>query len=239
MSSSWLEQSIPSTNTYVIDAKSATAQARLIDQETLLTEAMGGPPPEQSAQALEHIHDVLDIGCGPGGWVHTVAQTYPQTQATGIDVSTTMITYAQAIAHLCYKGYAFIPPSLQEIAALFARWRPDVGGSVQSYKRRHLGITPMLGSWFYQTGYQQVQQIPTAIEVSAGTQAHPCFTLQVETFIRQITPFLLAMRVVTEEAYERLCVQVKAEVQQDTFCGLCFMLSVFGQRPGSENAAPL
>src|SRR5260370_21869077 len=94
MSSSWLEQSIPSTNTY------------LIDKKTLLTEAMGGPPPEQSAQALEHIHDVLDIGCGPGGWVHTVAQTYPQTQATGIDVSTTMITYAQAIAHVMRLGNA-------------------------------------------------------------------------------------------------------------------------------------
>lgn len=102
-----------------------------------------------------------------------------------------------------------------------------------------LGITPLLASWFHAAGYQQVQQVLTAIEVSAGMEAHLCFTLQVEAFAQQIKPFLLEQGVITAGAYEQLCTQVEAEVQQDTFCGLCFLLSVLGQKPGAANAAPL
>jgi ubiquinone/menaquinone biosynthesis C-methylase UbiE len=39
---------------------------------------------------------VLDIGCGPGGWVIDMAQTYPQIEKLyGIDISPTMIQYAR------------------------------------------------------------------------------------------------------------------------------------------------
>lgn len=37
MSSSWLEQTLQTTNTYVLNAGSSTEQARLIDQEAWLT----------------------------------------------------------------------------------------------------------------------------------------------------------------------------------------------------------
>ena len=100
MTNHWLEQTLPGTptTTYVIDAESASEQARLIDQDTLLTEAMGGPLPEQTGEELRSIRDVLDIACGPGGWVQRVARDYPQMHVTGIDISTTMINYAQAMA---------------------------------------------------------------------------------------------------------------------------------------------
>lgn len=105
--------------------------------------------------------------------------------------------------------------------------------------RRHLGITPRLSSWFHEAGYQQVQQVLTAIEVSAGMEAHPCFALQVEAFAQHIKPWLLAQGVVTTGAYEQLCLQVEAEVQQETFRGLCSLLSVLGHTPMQENAARL
>lgn len=105
MTSHWLEQATQ-TNSYVIDAESATEQARLIDQEVLLSEAMGGSLSELSALELDSIHDVLDIGCGPGGWVQRVAQTYPQMQTTGIDISATMIAYGQALARVMRQGNA-------------------------------------------------------------------------------------------------------------------------------------
>lgn len=89
-----------SANTYVIDAESAAEQARLLDQDTLLTEAMGGPLSEQGEEALRGIRDVLDIGCGPGGWVQRMARDYPHMQVTGIDLSPTMIAYAQAMAQV-------------------------------------------------------------------------------------------------------------------------------------------
>lgn len=102
---------------------------------------------------------------------------------------------------------------------------------------RHLGIMPLLGIWFHEAGFQHMQQVLTAIEVSSGTEAHACFLLQVGAFTRQIAPFLLTQRVVTRDAYARLCVQLEAEVQQETFCGLCSLLSVLAQKPGAGNAA--
>lgn len=100
MTSLSLEHAAQPANTYVIDAESAAEQARLLDQDTLLTEAMGGPLSEQGEDALHGVRDVLDIGCGPGGWVQRVARDYPQMQVTGIDLSPTMITYAQAMARV-------------------------------------------------------------------------------------------------------------------------------------------
>ncbi len=41
---------------------------------------------------------VLDVGCGPGGWVLDVAFAYPKTHVVGIDVSPIMIEYAHAQA---------------------------------------------------------------------------------------------------------------------------------------------
>ena len=83
---------------YVIDAESAVEQARLLDQDVLLTDAMGGPLSEQAGETLDTIRDVLDIACGSGGWVHRVARDYPHMHITGMDSSATMISYAQALA---------------------------------------------------------------------------------------------------------------------------------------------
>ncbi len=61
-------------NTYVIDAESGAEMARLIDQDRIATRAMGGLFSERDD--LSTIFDVLDIGCGPGGWVLDVAHHY-------------------------------------------------------------------------------------------------------------------------------------------------------------------
>ncbi|GHO99334.1 hypothetical protein KSF_093820 [Reticulibacter mediterranei] len=85
-----------SENTYFIDHESGAEMARLLDQDRLYTEAMGGFFSERSD--LSTIHRMLDIGCGPGGWVQEVAYAYPDKEVVGIDISTAMISYAQAQA---------------------------------------------------------------------------------------------------------------------------------------------
>ncbi|MBA2391121.1 MAG: class I SAM-dependent methyltransferase [Ktedonobacteraceae bacterium] len=87
-----------SDNSYVIDAESGEEMARLIDQDRLVTRTMGGLFSER--EDLSTIFDVLDIGCGPGGWVLDVAHTYPEMEVTGIDISESMIQYAQAYAQV-------------------------------------------------------------------------------------------------------------------------------------------
>jgi ubiquinone/menaquinone biosynthesis C-methylase UbiE len=83
-------------SSYVIDAEDAAEMARLVEQDRLLTRGMGGIFPE--SPHLNDMNDILDIGCGPGGWVCDVAFEYPKIQVTGIDISRTMIEYARAMA---------------------------------------------------------------------------------------------------------------------------------------------
>ncbi len=85
-----------SESTYVIDAENAAEMARLMNQALFLTKRMGGLFPERSD--LANIHDVLDIACGPGGWVLDVARSYPSVQVIGIDISQIMVAYARALA---------------------------------------------------------------------------------------------------------------------------------------------
>jgi ubiquinone/menaquinone biosynthesis C-methylase UbiE len=82
---------------YIIDPESGAEMARLLTQDRLITKAMGGLLPELSD--LSSIQRLLDVACGPGGWALEVAATHPTIEIMGIDISQTMIQYAQAQAH--------------------------------------------------------------------------------------------------------------------------------------------
>lgn len=87
------------TNHYIIDAENGTEMARLIVQDQLFTQAMGDLFPEYREEELpEQIHAVLDVGCGPAGWTLAVAHRYADIEVTGIDISESMIRYAQTRA---------------------------------------------------------------------------------------------------------------------------------------------
>lgn len=83
-------------NTYVIDSESAAEMARLMRQDHLLTQGMGGLFPE--GIDLSSVQNVLDIACGPGGWVQEVAFRYTDIDVVGVDISERMIAYARAQA---------------------------------------------------------------------------------------------------------------------------------------------
>src|SRR5688500_3870677 len=80
--------------TYLLDPESAAEMGRLLLQDRLLNEAMDGLLPERTEQEIAAIRNILDVGCGPGGWAMSVAQTYPHIHVTGIDISQLMISYA-------------------------------------------------------------------------------------------------------------------------------------------------
>src|SRR2546429_7102739 len=85
-------------STYILDSESSAEMARLVRQDRLITQGMGGLFPERSD--LTGIARVLDIGCGPGGWVIEVAFNHPNVQVVGIDISQIMIQYARIHAEL-------------------------------------------------------------------------------------------------------------------------------------------
>jgi ubiquinone/menaquinone biosynthesis C-methylase UbiE len=86
------------SNNYWIDIEDAAETARLIDQDRLITDYLGGPFPD--AFVPPKAGRVLDIACGPGGWALNVACNYPNFEVVGIDLSTTLIQYALAFAHV-------------------------------------------------------------------------------------------------------------------------------------------
>ena len=77
---------------FVQDRSNQEELKRLVVQERMVTDAMGGALPE--LQDPTQFHRVLDIGCGPGGWIIEMAQAYPQMKLYGIDISPTLINYA-------------------------------------------------------------------------------------------------------------------------------------------------
>src|SRR5215467_4144917 len=89
-------ESSQNESTYVFDSESAAEMARLLDQELLVSKQMGGLLEERPDFA--NIHRVLDIGCGPGGWVQEVTFAHPEIEVIGIDISQTMIQYARVQA---------------------------------------------------------------------------------------------------------------------------------------------
>jgi SAM-dependent methyltransferase len=83
-------------NTYIFDAESPMELARLINQHQFVTSAMGGPL--NGLPELPEGARVLDLACGPGGWVLDVAFARPDIEACGVDLSRTMVDYAYARA---------------------------------------------------------------------------------------------------------------------------------------------
>jgi ubiquinone/menaquinone biosynthesis C-methylase UbiE len=77
----------------VYDVESATEMGRLLNKARLQTMNMGGLLPEHPDPSA--LHDVLDIACGPGAWILDMARSFPHMSLVGIDISETMIGFAQ------------------------------------------------------------------------------------------------------------------------------------------------
>ena len=86
----------PSTY-FVQDRSNEDELARLRVQDQFLTMKMGGVLPEQ--EALGRFQRVLDVGCGTGGWLITLAQQVPSAPLlVGVDASRRMVEYARSQA---------------------------------------------------------------------------------------------------------------------------------------------
>ncbi len=91
-----MNNSTQTTNTYMLNPEDPAETARLIDLDRTVTQEMGGPlvgVPDLPGGA-----QVLDVGCGPGGWVLDVAFERPDIEVAGVDRSNILVEYAYARA---------------------------------------------------------------------------------------------------------------------------------------------
>ncbi len=86
-----------SASTYIVHDKKQRAELlRLNIQSRMITAAMGGALAEQSDPSS--FRRVLEVACGTGGWVLEAAQTYPEMDVVGVDISTLLIDYSRTQA---------------------------------------------------------------------------------------------------------------------------------------------
>jgi ubiquinone/menaquinone biosynthesis C-methylase UbiE len=82
---------------FMLDRSGEEELARLMIQDHMLTTGMGGVLPEQSDVAA--FQQVLDVGCGTGGWLLQAAKAYPSMKRLiGVDIGRQMIEYARTQA---------------------------------------------------------------------------------------------------------------------------------------------
>jgi ubiquinone/menaquinone biosynthesis C-methylase UbiE len=108
MTPSFKPQGKEQPGTYFVQDRSNKEELqRLQLQDHLLTAAMGGVLPEQPDP--HRFRRVLDVGCGPGGWLIALAQASPDGQVLiGIDISQRMIEHAREQAsHAGLASIAF------------------------------------------------------------------------------------------------------------------------------------
>lgn len=163
--------------------------------------------------------------CRPGGIVRWMETELPITNSPAFERLMTLTCRA-----LQEAGHSFISTTMWEINALFDAWRVGQGGQPLAYERRYLGITMMMGSWLRQAGWQNIGQAVHAVEVSAHLLMWEAFVQQALVFVRRITPFLLQQQVVSAAEPGELTRQLQDELRNPQFCGICYMLTVYGQR---------
>ncbi|MDQ2904449.1 MAG: class I SAM-dependent methyltransferase [Chloroflexota bacterium] len=274
-------------NTYVIDAESATEMARLMNQNRLVTENMGGLFSE-GAYDLARINTVLDIACGPGAWVLEVAHKYPKVQVVGMDISSAVIEYARAQAwaqgldnvkfevmdalhplEFVDNSWGLVNlrfgtgviPSSSWLSLLKECWRVTcVGGIMRltevelsitnnlAFERmsgllaralqlagytfspdgRSLGNIPVLLRLMRLAGWRDIGKQAHIIDFSAGTGVHrDCYQNSMVAF-KLLQPFLIKCGVTTQEEIDALYQQAMTEMLLDSFCGVCFYLTMWG-----------
>lgn len=166
----------------------------------------------------------------------------PITNSAAFERLTSLVCEALQLA-----GQSFIPESMWEWTGLVAARSGKAGVERSSYRRRALGITPMLGLWLRSAGCGAQRERPLysiwgidervidetayAIEVSAGQPAHAGFVGQARRFAGQVKPFLLRTGVIEEREHAALCDQLETELTNQEFCGLSFLLRVWAPRP--------
>lgn len=99
---------VRNTPSNFLNMDSGAEIARQMDQDLLITRAMGGLFAEHPD--LMQVQQVLDVCCGPGGWALELAFMYPHLEVTGIDKSRNMVDYARAQARVQRLENIFFHP---------------------------------------------------------------------------------------------------------------------------------
>ena len=121
-------------------------------------------------------------------------------------------------------------PAMEQMLGLIGRALKRVGQSF-SPSGNLVGITPMLRSLLKDAGCTNVQHMAHVIDYSSGEPVHDAFCKDFATVYRLMQPFLIGVGVTTQEEVDHLQQQMEAEMMQDDFRAIMFILTAWGTKP--------
>ena len=121
-------------------------------------------------------------------------------------------------------------PAFEKMGAMLTHVGTVTGRSF-SPDGRHIGITPMLGRFLRDAGFVDIQRKAHVLDFSAGAEDYGNTYQDLMAGLKLLEPFLVLAKVTTEEEFEELYQQALAELMLDSFCGVGYMLTVWGKKP--------
>ncbi len=121
-------------------------------------------------------------------------------------------------------------PALENLNALLIRALKAQGESF-SQSGRFTGVLPMLGKFFQDLGYVNIQHKSHVIDYSYGTETYVGFKQDAAANFQLFQPFIIRMGVATKEELGALYEQMLSEMASESFRGLMFPLTVWGEKP--------
>ena len=88
----------PTPTSSIFNPEDPFEQVRLQQLDTLMNRILQHPLAGLPEALVARMGTVLDLACGPGGWVLDVAFSHPHMDVAGIDLSQSIIDYANACA---------------------------------------------------------------------------------------------------------------------------------------------
>lgn len=112
---------------------------------------------------------------------------------------------------------------------LIAAQRSGISHTVNGH---NLGITPWLSRHLRDAGCVNVQEQPSAMNISAGSQEHhQAYYRDYTTACTLAKPFLLAAQVTTEQEFDDMLQRLSLEMLENNFQGIIYTLTAWGQKP--------
>jgi hypothetical protein len=96
---------------------------------------------------------------------------------------------------------------------------------------RWLGATVMLSRYLRDAGCVNIQERPSLMDFSAGSEYCQPMNQQWVIVFELVEPFLLATGVTTKPELERLRHQFSIDALEDSFRGILYMLTAWGEKP--------
>lgn len=274
-------------NTYIIDTESEIELVRLLRQSELLNRHVGLLPDAfvPSSGAV-----LLDLACGPGGWVLDVNDQFPEMNVVGVDISDRQLAFARAQAKArggdfvyfkkmnildpfdfpdhsidfiharfllgvmrtalwpkliqeCFRvmkpgglirltetnpEYVAFAPMFDRIASLLAMALWKAG---KTYSEKSIALGPMLGRFLKQGGYEVVDEGPSFINISYGSEFYDFWVHDRRASFEAVKPFILKYSELTSHEYDQLAKKAEKQVSSTAFRGHWFITSVVGRKP--------